>query len=210
MTAFKGGLREQSVTEMFLLRRTRGRGGSFGTAELGAGRGRAQPSLLFRLVWFWMGCSSCPRTRPVETCAGSVRSELEDDRPPCKTQDEDLRGNKTSVHENTGKQTIVQGNEKKNQEIKKEVFDQPWQNYWLHVCQIWNFFLKIFCLLLWAWSLFLPSKHVWMSFTNPNSKSETLRCEMSLKVGASGVLFWRISVKKKHAKNYNACVKFYI
>lgn len=119
MTAFKGGLREQSVTEMFLLRRTRGRGGSFGTAELGAGRGRPQPSLLFRLVWFWMGCSSCPRTRPVETCAGSVRSELEDDRPPCKTQEEDLRGNKTSVHENTGKQTIVQGNEKKSRNQKR-------------------------------------------------------------------------------------------
>lgn len=66
-----------------------------------------------------MGCSSCPRTRPVETCAGSVRSELEDDRPPCKTQEEDLRGNKTSVHENTGKQTIVQGNEKKIKKSKK-------------------------------------------------------------------------------------------
>ena len=28
-----------------------------------------------------MGCSSCPQTRPVETCAGIVRSELEGDQP---------------------------------------------------------------------------------------------------------------------------------
>ena len=36
---------------------------------------------LFRLVWFWMGCRSCPKTRPVETCAGIARSGLKGDRP---------------------------------------------------------------------------------------------------------------------------------
>lgn len=40
----------------------------------------------FKLVWFWMGCSSCPRTRPVETCAGIVRFGLEGDRPLWNTQ----------------------------------------------------------------------------------------------------------------------------
>lgn len=63
-----------------------------------------------RLVWFWMGCSFCPQTHLVETCAGIVRSELEGDRPLCNTQEQTAgvkdkpqryRQGLTSVHNTT-------------------------------------------------------------------------------------------------------------
>lgn len=63
-----------------------------GWAGLRERPGQAEPSiylfifLSLRLAWFWMGCSSCQQTHPVETCAGIAHSELEGDRPLWKTK----------------------------------------------------------------------------------------------------------------------------
>lgn len=74
---------------VYFLRETWSSEESFGLSGR-AGPSQTGPSRAifpFRLVWFWMGCSSCPQTHPVETCAGIVRSELEGDRPLWNTQE---------------------------------------------------------------------------------------------------------------------------
>lgn len=53
--------------------------------------------LLFRLVGFWTGCRSCPRTRPVETCAGIVRSEPEGVLPLCNKEQRGKGWNETRL-----------------------------------------------------------------------------------------------------------------